>query len=109
MATCWAPALMPLAWPFALPPRRRFSSASMPPWLLPSMEKRPRRVSLTISPAEMQPTMASQWSRRACRSGSTAWICSSTKSMQAITMSPPAMSALQRFRDCGSLAQSVAA
>ncbi len=69
MATCFSPELAP----GFFEPRSRFNSAVMPD-CLPSMAKRPIRVSLMTSAAAMQPIMASQSGRRACSQGSTAWM-----------------------------------
>jgi hypothetical protein len=76
IAICRAPdAAEPLLAPCSFfAPRSRFSSAMAPPFCCPSIEKLPMRVRRMTSPADMQPIMASQWSRRACRAGSTAWI-----------------------------------
>ena len=53
------------------------------------MANPPSRVSRMTSPADIPTTMASQSSRRACRSGSTGEICSSMKSMVTMMMSAP--------------------
>ena len=89
-------------------PRSRLSSAIGPDCGL-LISKRPSLVTLITSPAEIQPTIASQVSRRALSWGRTASICSSINSMLAKMMSAWAISAWQRASISGSWLQSEAA
>src|ERR1700710_2230763 len=93
-------------WP-GLP--RSFFRKSRALRLLPLMSNRPSLVVFTTSPAERQPTIASQASRRAARAGRIARTCSSMNSMAESTMSACAMSARQASRVDGSVSHSAAA
>ena len=97
---CDCPAVAPC---FPFPPRRRFSSAITPVASTP-MSNLPSRVSLVISPADMQHSIASHPSRRAASAGCTARMWSSRNSIVAITMSPRAMSSWHSARRSGSFA-----
>src|SRR3990167_1208343 len=93
---CWAPALAGLpmlapAWGLPALPRKRLSRA-IGPLVLPSILKRPMRVSLVTSAALMMQTIASQWSRRACSAASSGRKWSSMNSIVATTMSARLMS-----------------
>ena len=73
------------------------------------MSNVPMRVSLLTSVDDIRQTMASHCSRLALSAGNTGKKWSSMKSMEAITMSPCAMSALQRARAAASSSHSAAA
>jgi len=89
-------------------PRSRFSNATGPDGS-PSMVKRPIRVNCMISGADMQQTIASQWSLRAASASETAFIWLSIKSIVTMMMSPDAIAALQPSSAEGSASHSVAA
>ena len=100
MRSCFSPSLLD-ALPFlSLPPRSFFSSASGP-FCGALMSRPPIFVRRITSAAEMKHSMASTSSRRACRCGSTAWMCSSTNSMQAITTLALPMACWQAARAPG--------
>ena len=103
IASCRAP---PVSEGF-LPPRNFFNSDKAPPFS-PAMSKRPTRVSLTISGADMQHTTASQLSRRALIAGNMACACSSMNIIVTTMMSAVEMSLTQRATASGSF-QSAAA
>ena len=69
----------------------------------------PIRVSFITSVADIAQTIASQWSRRARNASRTGLKCSSMNSIVATTMSPRAMSSLQRASASGSSPQTQAA
>ena len=64
MASCFSPAVAFSVALLVLAPRSFFSRLMIGP-CAPPMLKRPSRVSLITSPADMKHTMASQFSRRA--------------------------------------------
>ncbi len=89
-------------------PRKRLSSETKP-LAGADMSNLPMRVSCVTSAALIAQTIASHWLRRACSAGSSGMKWSSRKSIVTMTMSPVAMSALQRSSACSSLPHSSAA
>ena len=86
-----------------------FFRKAIGPLVVPSMLKRPMRVSFITSPADMPQTIASQCSRRAFNAGRTGRKWSSMNSIIVMTMSPVAMSSRARSRAAGSSPHSEAA